>query len=441
MGFELSGGWNPHNNQAPAAISYYGYLYEGLVRQDGVTGAIVPWIAKCWEANDAGDQITFYMHEGVTFHDGEPVNAEAVVANVDFIKTAGPPEVLPPVAGQMALVNSVDAIDEYTVQFNLKGPGEALLLSGLIRNSGFLVSPNSLGSAVANPSGTGPYMLESENEDHTDNNLVAFPDYWQPQLVGAESVNLVGGIDPQGRLDGVVTGQFDIGTINNNQQELVPAYSANTTVRIGFVIADWTGETIPALANKDVRCAMAAALNRVGIQEAGGNDPASAIKQFAVTPSDYGYVDDLDSPDFDLELAQSLMDGSGEEGFEFTNGHLPGGFWPVTASAFSGALAEIGITMNNEALDPPGAGEMFARLASGQYPVQIIAYNEPNALMSLIARTGEASFNPSGVSPDGVVELVESAKSKSFEDGEADVAAAWKIMIEECIFIINHDDG
>jgi len=157
-----------------------------------------------------------------------------------------------------------------------------------------------------------------------------------------------------------------------------------------------------------------------------------------VTPTDYAYVDDLDSPDFDLELAQSLMDASGEAGFEFTNGHLPNGFWPVTASAFSGGLAEIGITMNNEALDPPGAGEMFRRLAEGQHPVQIVAYNEPNALMSLIARTGEASLNPSGVSPDGVVELVASARSKSFEDGEADVAAAWKIMIEECIFIINH---
>ena len=98
--------------------------------------------------------------------------------------------------------------------------------------------------------------------------------------------------------------------------------------------------------------------------------------------------------------------------------------------------AEIGITMNNEALDPPSGGEMFARLAQAQYPVQIIAYNEPNALMSLIARTGEANFNPSGVSPDGVVELVASARTKSFADGEADVAAAWKIMLEECIFIV-----
>ncbi len=436
LGFQLTGGFNPHNNQAPAAFTYYGWMYEGLVRQDAATGGIVPWLAKCFETSEAGDQLTFFLHEGVTFHDGTPFNAEAVVANIEFIKTAGPPEVLPPVAGQMALVDSVEAIDDLTVQFNLSAPAAALVLSGLIRNSGLMVSPASLGNAAANPSGTGPYMMDSENADHTDINLAGFPDYWQPQLVGAETARLQGGLSPQARLDGVVAGQFDIATVNNTEQDLVPAFSTDISVRIGFVVADWQGEQIPALANKDVRCAMSAALNRSGIVETIGQSPDSAIRQFAVSPTDYAYVDDLESPEFDLELAQSLMDASGEEGFDFSNGHLPGGFWPATASAYSGALAEIGITMNNEALDPPGAGEMFARLAKAQHPVQIVAYNEPNALMSLIARTGEGGLNPSKVSPDGVVELVNAAKGKSFEDGEADVAAAWKIMVEECIFNI-----
>ena len=438
FGFQLSGGFNPHNNQAPAAFAYYGWVYEGMVRQDAGTGEIVPWLAKCFEISEAGDQLTFFLHDGVTFHDGAPFNADAVVSNIEFIKTAGPPEVLPPVAGQMALVDSVEAIDELTVQFNLSAPAAALVLSGLIRNSGLMVSPNSLGNAAANPAGTGPYFVESENEDHTDINFAAFENYWQPQLVGVETANMQGGIGAQGRLDGLLAGQFDIATINNNEQELVEAFSTDISVRIGFVVADWQGEQIPALANRDVRCAMSAALNRSGIVAQLAQSPESAIKQFAVSPTDYAYFDDSGIADFDLELAQSLMDASGEEGFSFSNGHLPAGFWPVTASAFGGALAEIGITMENEALDPPGAGEMFARLARAQHPVQIVAYNEPNALMSLIARTGQGGLNPSKVSPDGVDELVDAAKGKSFEDGEADVAAAWQIMVEECIFIINH---
>ncbi len=431
----LGTGFNPHNDQAPAQFSWYGWVFEGLVRQD-TDGTVVPWLAKCFETNEAGDVITFFLHEGVTFHDGSPLNAEAVKANIDFIKNGEPPQVLPPVTGQLAIVDSVEVIDDLTVQFNLTGPGEALLLSGLIRNSGFLVSPAALGNAGEMPYGTGPYTVASTNADNTVAELEAFEGYWQPQLVGAEAVTLNAVPDAQARVDGLNAGQFDIVVINAPQVDAVPAFTSNDTVRVGFVVADWTGEQIPALANRDVRCAMGQALNRVGIQEAFNLPPETANNQFASGPDDYAYIDDLDVADFDLEAAQAAFEATGEDGFEFTNGHLPFGFWPNVSSAWSGALAELGITMNNEALDPPSGGEMFARLAQAQYPVQIIAYNEPNALMSLIARTGDAAFNPSGVSPEGVDELVASARTKSFEDGEAEVAEAWKIMLEECIFII-----
>ncbi|MEM7272638.1 MAG: ABC transporter substrate-binding protein [Actinomycetota bacterium] len=429
----LASGLNPHNDQAPAAISFYSWVFEGLVRQE-IDGSIGPWLAKCWETNETGDQITFFLHEGVTFHDGAPFNAEAVVANAEFIKTAGPPAVLPPVAGQLAIVDSVEALDEFTVRYNLTGPGEALLLSGLIRNSGFMVSPNALGTE---PIGTGPYVSVGGSEDGTNFELEGFADYWQPQLVGAEAVTIDVIPDAAARLDALNAGQYDLGTIQENQRADAANISVNSTVRIGFVVADWTGEQIPQLANKEVRCAMAQALNREGIRAAAGAEDSNA--QFAASANDYAYIDDLDpSILFDIEAAKARMEASGEDGFEFDNAHLPGGFWPATSSAWGGALSELGITMNNSALDPPSAGEMFVRLAQGQYPVQIVAFNEPNALMSLIARTGTGGLNPSGVSPDGVDELVASARTKSFDEGEADVAAAWKIMIEECIFIINH---
>ncbi len=432
----LASGLNPHNDQAPAAISFYSWVFEGLVRQE-VDGTIGPWLAKCWEVNEAGDEITFFLHEDITFHDGAPFNAEAVVANVEFIKTAGPPEVLPPVAGQLGIVDTAEALDEYTVRYNLTAPGEALLLSGLIRNSGFMVSPNALGSASSTPVGTGPYAFVDGAEDGSSFDLAGFADYWQPQLVGAETVTIDVIPDATARLDALNAGQYDLGTILENQRADAANISVNSTVRIGFVVADWEGVQVPQLANKEVRCAMAQALNREGIRAAAGAEDANP--QFAANPTDYAYIDDLDpSVLFDIEAAVARMEASGEEGFEFSNGHLPGGFWPAVSSAWGGALAELGITMNNEALDPPAAGEMFVRLAQGVYPVQIVAFNEPNALMSLIARTGSGGLNPSGTSPEGVEELVASARTKSFEDGEAEVAEAWQIMIEECIFIINH---
>ncbi len=425
---------NPHDDQSPATFAFYSWQYEGLVRSTP-DGTIAPWLAKCWETSEDGSVVTFYLHEGVSFHDGSPFDAEAVVANVEFVKTAEPPQVIPPVKGQLGIVESVTAVDELTVQFDLTGPGEVLLLSGLARNSGFMVSPDALGSAAQNPIGTGPYVIESTNSDATEVDMVAFSDYWRPEDVGVENVALRAVPDVQARLDAFNAGQFDVATLNPNQRAAAEGEIATApTVRIGFVVNDWQGERIPQLANKDVRCAMAQAINGAGISAQMGA-PDSATRQWALKEGDYAYIDDLDVAEFDVEAAKAAFEATGEEGFTFDNGHLPVSVFPPLSSAWSSALAEFGITMNNEVLDPPSGGEMFGRLSRNVYPIQVIPWNEPNALMSLIARTGEAGFNPSKASPEGVTELVASARGKNFEDGEADVAAAWKILIEECVWM------
>ena len=43
----------------------------------------IPALAESWEASEDGLQWTFTLREGVTFHDGEPFNAEAVCFNFD----------------------------------------------------------------------------------------------------------------------------------------------------------------------------------------------------------------------------------------------------------------------------------------------------------------------------------------------------------------------
>ena len=56
-------------------------LYEGLVKY--VDGEIKPVLAEDWKLSEDGTQLTFYLRKGVTFHDGEPFNAEAAIANIE----------------------------------------------------------------------------------------------------------------------------------------------------------------------------------------------------------------------------------------------------------------------------------------------------------------------------------------------------------------------
>ena len=44
---------------------------------------IIPQLATGWNWSEDGKTLTMNLREGVTFHDGEPFNAEAVAANID----------------------------------------------------------------------------------------------------------------------------------------------------------------------------------------------------------------------------------------------------------------------------------------------------------------------------------------------------------------------
>src|SRR6478609_5714333 len=43
-----------------------------------------PWIAESWEQNGEATQFTLHLKKGVTFSDGTPLDASAVVANLDI---------------------------------------------------------------------------------------------------------------------------------------------------------------------------------------------------------------------------------------------------------------------------------------------------------------------------------------------------------------------
>ncbi|SVE15242.1 uncharacterized protein METZ01_LOCUS468096, partial [marine metagenome] len=54
-------------------------VYENLVTFDTDSTAIVPKLATSWETSPDGKSWTFQLGKGISFHDGTPFNAEAVV--------------------------------------------------------------------------------------------------------------------------------------------------------------------------------------------------------------------------------------------------------------------------------------------------------------------------------------------------------------------------
>lgn len=97
-------------------MSVLATMYEGLVaiNQDLER---VPGLATEWSASEDGLTWTFKLREGVTFHDGTPFNADAVVFTFDRLldRDLG----LPSGGRFWPVIDTVTAIDPYTVEFGL----------------------------------------------------------------------------------------------------------------------------------------------------------------------------------------------------------------------------------------------------------------------------------------------------------------------------------
>ena len=160
------------------------YIYDSLYNLDE-NYEYEPRAAASYEVSDDACTYTFHLNEGMTFADGTPLNAEAVVANYEaainpennwrrrrtFIETIDENT-------ENTRVDSCTAVDELTVQFHLPEPYAPFMNS---MTQFYLISP----TALADPSwdyskqsaGSGPYVLEEYAQgDHVS--IVRNEDYW-----------------------------------------------------------------------------------------------------------------------------------------------------------------------------------------------------------------------------------------------------------------------
>jgi peptide/nickel transport system substrate-binding protein len=94
------------------------YLFDTLVVRD-VDNSVRPLLAESWVVSDDGKEITFTLKEGVTFHDGTPLNAEAVRYTFERFKEVGTPS---PIYGGIMQIAGVEAVDDRTVRFTFDQP-------------------------------------------------------------------------------------------------------------------------------------------------------------------------------------------------------------------------------------------------------------------------------------------------------------------------------
>jgi peptide/nickel transport system substrate-binding protein len=174
------------------------YIYEGLVGLDG--DEPVPALAVDWIVSDDGLDYIFQLRPNVFFHDGSPLNADAVLAN--FNRWFDPEHPLRGSASYYAwqelffgfkgevhddgtdkcIVDGIEKVNDLTVVIHLNR-AEPDLLAKLADVRLGIASPTALansgaayGTAEGATAGTGPYFVAEWTGDSLT--LAPHPTYW-----------------------------------------------------------------------------------------------------------------------------------------------------------------------------------------------------------------------------------------------------------------------
>ena len=100
-------------------------IYDPLLRL-GTDGSINPSLASDWSLSDDKLTVTLNLREGIAFHDGSPLDADTVVWNINGARDA---EFGDGAVADYGRIESVEALDDLTVQVNLSQPDNNILLA------------------------------------------------------------------------------------------------------------------------------------------------------------------------------------------------------------------------------------------------------------------------------------------------------------------------
>jgi peptide/nickel transport system substrate-binding protein len=153
-----------HQTTATIVAFICWHLYEPLFTWDE-DFQVAPELAADHEVSDDGLTNTLSIREGVTFHNGEDLTAEDVVASIErWSEISG-------LGGSlMENVDDIEIIDDHTIEFHMSEPYGAFAVALARQNQGCAIYPASVieesgDDSLAEHIGTGPYELVAREAD------------------------------------------------------------------------------------------------------------------------------------------------------------------------------------------------------------------------------------------------------------------------------------
>jgi peptide/nickel transport system substrate-binding protein len=218
---------DPHSTKSGSDVKILLQVYQQLLQVNPINvDELVPELATKWVVSEDGQLITFTIREGVTFHDGEKLDAKACALSLSRVMGF-------PFNGQVYATGEAPYRSEYeaietvegtglTLKVKLKRPAARVMLRNLAMFPASIVSPRLIASTSgkpgaeatsmvsANPSGTGPYMTKGFVPNAGTVTLTAFDANWKAPNPAIKTLIFKQESDGQKRFESLKSGEVHV---------------------------------------------------------------------------------------------------------------------------------------------------------------------------------------------------------------------------------------
>ena len=305
-------GWNPTSNRWSAAgTTVANAIFDPLAAWDADYHT-QPYLAQALDHNDDYTVWTIKLRPGITFHDGEQVDATAVKKDLDAIKAS----VL--TTATFKPISEIKAVDAETVEVDMSIPWSAFPVN-LTAQAGMVAAPKMLDDTTngsRQPVGSGPFVFEKWTPDSVFS-AKKNTSYWRKddngtQLPYLDEVDFVPIPEPQSGYDALRAGDVNL-MVTSNQQIIGKLKADAASGEIQYVQSAGETEESSVMLNtvkaplddNRVRTALAYATDQAAIANISGTS-ADQIATGPFVPGTHWAID-TGYPTFDLAKAKDLV--------------------------------------------------------------------------------------------------------------------------------------
>ncbi|UJM28525.1 ABC transporter substrate-binding protein [Bacillus aerophilus] len=309
-------------------------MFEKLLNYGEKDTTIHPGLATEWDVAKDGKSYTFYLREGVKFHDGTDFNAEAVKFNFDRWMNGDAEKF--PYYGMFGgykkdkghVIKDIIVKGEHEIEFQLKRP-QATFLKNIAMSPFGIASPAAVeksgDSFRENPVGTGPFKFK-EWKQNDRIVLEKNEDYWQKDKPKLKQIIFRSIPENSARLNALKTGEIDLmDGVNPSDLDGIKTDKALQLIERPSMNVGYIGLTVTRkpLDNKLVRQALNYAVDKESIIESFYGGLAEPAKN-PLPPSLEGYNDEIEPYPYDPEKAKELLKEAGfPDGFHIKLWAMP----------------------------------------------------------------------------------------------------------------------